>query len=165
MSSIDIGSPAVNGDGGIIGPRTVINRENPANAYGTITMVQIYCGTSLVGCKVATFEEISPNYFTTRATEYIGAVASGATRTFEVTLDVRTGDFIGIYFSAGNIDVMLTTPVPGYWRVSNDYIPCTNQDFGDYKITRIVSLYGEGEYIPPQKDRSRTGIYTFKTLK
>jgi len=93
-------------------------------------------------CEVATFYVVSGDNLTTRDTYAIGNVTAGAKQTFAVDLDVEVGDYIGIYNSAGAIEVDLSGG-SGLWRLNSDEIPCTNETFGSEADNRI-SLYAEG---------------------
>lgn len=141
---IDIGSPAID-RGSVRQPLyTYVNEDNPANEDGTITQVEIYAvdGQDLVNCEVAIFFVVSGDNLSTRDTEYIGAVVGGAKRTFAVDLDVKAGDFIGIYFTAGQIE-SIGSGFVGVWSKYGDQIPCTDVGFSSFGDDAI-SLYGTG---------------------
>ena len=149
-TDIDIGSPAIDRATEWGTNLTLIVRDNPANASGIITSVEIYAytGYDLTNCEVATFYRPDPdgfpNNFSTRDTEAIGTVTGGSKQTFGVNLDVQTGDYIGIYYSGGYIEKD-ATGYDGIWNSSgNDYIPCTNQSFGTHVANVTVSLCGTG---------------------
>jgi hypothetical protein len=63
-------------------------------------------------------------------------------RTFAVDLDVEEGDYLGMYFTIGNMERDLSG-YDGCWFCSGDNIPCTDVTFsvvaGD-----AISLYGTG---------------------
>ena len=139
-TAIDVGSAAIDRSFSWTS-LTYVAKENPANATGQITSIEIWAAVSLTDCKVATFFVVSGNNLSTRDTETIGAVTAGAKRTFEVDLDVQVGDYIGIYFTAGEIE--LTTSGTGIWTFDGDKIPCTNQLF-TAEADRLLSLYGTG---------------------
>jgi len=141
MASIDIGTAAIVRGSFITTNQTVIAVSNPANASGKITSVEIYAETSMTNVKVATFY-VKPTYiFTTRDYQYLGNVAEGAKRTFTVDLDVVIGDYIGIYYNAGNM--YRDTTGSGYWSITEDYIPCTDV-YMDKLDSKTISLYGTG---------------------
>jgi len=138
---IDIGMPAINRANSFIGPRTAINKGNPANETGTITSVEIWATTDLTDCEVATFFVVSGNNLSTRDHEAIGTVTAGSKQTFPVDLDVQAGDYLGIYYSGGEIE--RDAGGDSVWIDSADRIPCV-----DYTFTLppegIISLYGTG---------------------
>jgi len=126
--------------------RTVIDAINPANATGRITSVEIWADRNMSSVKVATFYRPDPdNYplnFSTRDYQSIGAVTAGAKRTFEVDLDVVTGDYLGIYYSSGTLDQDVGGD--GQWNTyPTDNIPCDNVEFV-LTANRTISLYGTG---------------------
>jgi hypothetical protein len=153
--TIDIGAAAIDREYGYASGYTRIGKENPANANGSITSVQIYAGSDLSGCEVATFIDEGSNNFSTRDSETIGSVTSGSTQTFSgLDMAVQTGDYLGIYYSTGTLDFDATGA--GAWMASGDLIPCSSQTFSLY--TRTLSLYGEGEGEgATEKESSDTG--------
>ncbi|GAI75889.1 unnamed protein product, partial [marine sediment metagenome] len=139
---IDIGSEAINRTYNWGAQRTLINRTNPANETGKIVTIKIY-GTNLNSVKIATFFNVSGNYFSTRDWQSLGNVGTGY-KEITVDLEVAKNDYIGIYFSAGTLDIDLNGG-DGDWAVSyQDLIPCTNKLFTLNSTTQIISLYGEG---------------------
>jgi len=139
-TEFNVGTPAIDRESYLTG-RTAVNKNNPASYSGRITCVHIYANTDLTDCEVATFYVVSGDNLSTRDTEYIGAVTAGSKQTFPVNLTVQTGDYIGIWFTGGNLD--RTYDAPGSWYKAGDFIPCTDVLFskGD---KGIVSLYGTG---------------------
>jgi len=142
MALIDIGSAAEDrAFDGTFG-YTRVDKANPANETGTITSIEIWAGTSLENCEVATFFVVSGNFLSTRDTHTIGAVTGGSKQTFSgLSLDVQAGDYIGIYFTAGTLDQ--GEAGVGLWYIQSDEIPCVNTEFSWYGEGEI-SLYGTG---------------------
>ena len=138
---IDIGMPAIN-RGSSFGVFTIINSGNPANTAGTITNVEIWALGNLSNCEVATFYGSGTTY-STRDYETIGTVTSGSKQTFGVDLDVEIGDFIGIYYTAGNVE-RDTSGFEGCWSKSGDLIPCANETGWNIISGDAISLYGTG---------------------
>jgi len=139
---IDIGCPAIDRTNDLAPSRTAVNKGNPANASGKINRVEIFAAGDLTNCEVATFYVVSGNNLTTRDTHYIGSVTSGSKQTFTVSLNVETGDYIGIYFSGGvsGIDTHVSGG-EGLWYTTGDHIPCSNYTF-TLGATWLASLYG-----------------------
>lgn len=137
--SINAGYEAIDRDTSL-GIRTAISKGNPADATGTILSVEIWALSELSNCEVATFYEGAANTFTTRDNEAIGTVTAGSKQTFNVNLDVQAGDYIGLYYSAGTLELS-TTGGAGAWWVAFDCIPCTDQLFDSYD-NYMMSLYG-----------------------
>ena len=140
-TAIDIGSPAIN-RASWISYQTSVQKTNPANASGKITSVEIWAYSNMSNCEVATFYVVSGNNLSTRDTQAIGSVSSGSKQTFEVDLNVQEGDYIGIYYETGGIEMDVSGGA-GKWYKSGDNIPCTDVTFG-FSAGHIMSLYGTG---------------------
>lgn len=143
--AIDIGAEA--SDRGKFAPSyfTFIALDNPANESGHITDIEIYAveGYDLSGCKVGTFYEGETGHFTCRDYATIGDVEAGEKRTFSsLSIDCIVGDYIGIYFSEGQIEA----DSPGYAglrRYSGDAFDAGEQEY--YLLSGYtMSLYGYG---------------------
>lgn len=143
---IDIGAEAID-RASSLGVYTLICQDNPANATGTITSVEIWANTDLSNVEVATFQHVGKQYFTTRDSEVIGSVTAGSKQTFPVSLEVQEGDYIGIYYSAGAIELD-TSGYTGIWYKAGDQIPCENLLFSSM-VGYGISLYGKSEEAPP----------------
>jgi len=105
ISGIDAGSTAINRTSFTGLPSsTLIDTHNSANANGIITSVEIWASNNMIGCRVGTFYLVSGTTFKCRDSATIGTVASGSKQTFAVDLIINTGDFIGIYFTSGDIE-------------------------------------------------------------
>jgi len=143
--NIDIGYPAADRISTAT-TNTIVNQVNPANASGKITSIEIWAYAELANCEVATFYVVSGNNLSTRDYESIGTVTSGSKQTFSVDLDVEEGDYLGVYFTAGNIEGDAETV--GMWTTgtlnpTEDHIPCTNFEFS-VLANWGISLYGTG---------------------
>lgn len=91
---------------------TYLDKNNPANASGTLTSMSFYfevADASSVKC--GTFRVSGPNYFTCRDYENIGSVSSGSKQTFSgLNCTVSTNDLLGVigegsigyYYSSGS---------------------------------------------------------------
>lgn len=140
MAAIDVGGEAINRAYSYIEGRTLVAKDNPANATGKITTVEIWAFEQLLNCEVAIFFVVSGDNLSTRSTVAIGTVAAGSKQTFPVDLDVEAGDYIGIYYTDGKIEI--DDSVAGMWEKEGDYIPCINEAFG--AVAYVPSLYGIG---------------------
>lgn len=146
---IDIGAFAIDRTNTFTGPFTVVNKVNPANATGKITSVEIWANTDLANCEVATFFVVSGNNLSTRDYEPVdngngeGVVIAGSKQTFVVDLNVTVGDYIGIYYSSGQLERTISGGV-GAWYSTNDYIPCEDTEFTGTSSTYTLSIYGTG---------------------
>lgn len=124
-----------------IGIYTMVNKTGPALYSGTVQRVRIWANTTLYNCEVATFYVVSGNNLTTRSNQTIGTVQSGAAREINVNLNVQKGDYIGMYYTAGKMDVDVGSSA-GLWYLSGqDGIPCTNKTFY-FSSNYTISLEG-----------------------
>jgi hypothetical protein len=118
---------------------TLVNKENPALHDGAIRMVGIYSPQGLKNVKIATFYRRYTNTLATRDYVSIGNIGSGE-QIFEIAIEVRKGDWIGMSFTSGTIDTD-TSGFDGIWAKGEDNIPCTYERFtwcdGD-----VISLGG-----------------------
>lgn len=128
---------------------TYINRGVTATGTGTITRIEMWVHTNLTDCKVATFYLDGGNFLTARDVVTIGAVASGAKRTFTedsgsdpIALEVEIGDYIGFYASAGSMELDISGEA-GKWFDSGDQTACINNEFG-LSGDDGISLLGTG---------------------
>jgi len=155
--AIDIGPAAIDRSTFFDSGYTIVAKENPANDTGTITRVEIFAvsGKDLADCEVATFYVVSGDNLSTRDSETIGSVTSGSKQTFSgLDMDVQSGDYIGIYYSAGQLE--RDASGDGTWYQGGDRIPCTN--FGFITWDNIaVSLYGTGGAGVTEKQSSDSG--------
>lgn len=156
VDEVNVGSEAIERDSIYGVPMTLINKDNPANASGKITSVEIYPSSTgdLANCEVATFYRPDstgyPNKFTTRGTHTIGAVTGGSKQTETVNLTVEGGDYLGMTFTAGAIEYSSTgSGYDGVWSSTGDSIPCTNATFS-FSLGATISLKAtnaiSGEY-------------------
>jgi hypothetical protein len=156
MADIDIGSAAVDRASDASNAYTYALYDNPANASGSITSVEMWAYYSLSNCEVATFVAEGSNVFSTRDSETIGSVTAGSKQTFSgLAMDVETGDYIGGYWSAGLLE-RDNIGYSGYAYLSGDHIPCSSVTFSTIG-NRTMSLYGEGEVTVTEKTSSDTG--------
>ncbi|MBA7593027.1 hypothetical protein ES708_35236 [subsurface metagenome] len=121
---------------------------NPANRTGKIKNIEIYGDdvVNLLGVTVATFYRKEENNFYTRDYEYIGDVAPGKKRIFEVDIDVSSGDYIGVVAKSSSL---IQTDISGGDNIMykhGEYIPCENENF-NVQTGWVISLYGKGKTI------------------
>ena len=140
---VDVGSPAINRLSTVPNLQTYVIKDNPADNSGKITSIEIWANENLSNCEVATFFVVSGDNLSTRDTHAIGSVTAGSKQTFPVDIEVEAGDYIGIYYSDGALDMTSSGGV-GYWVAYGDKIPCTNVAFDWNTSERILSLYGTG---------------------
>ncbi len=140
MAVITLGSDATD-RAGASATATIICEESPASTAVLITSVSIWANTNLGGCVVATFYNTGGNNFTARDSHAIGTVSAGAKRTFSVNLIALAGDYIGIYFSSGGVDVN-TGGGQGLWYGAGDLT--SGSGTYSHQSTWTMSLYGTG---------------------
>lgn len=149
MAVIDVGAAVIDRGSYSAVTATRIEGSNAANDTGTIAKVEMWfklpAGENV---EVATFIHEGSNVFSTRDSEAIGDVPVGSKQTFTgLDMDVATGDYIGIYGTAGYIERDSSGGV-GYWYTAGDQISCTSVTF-TWSADNIMSLYGEGETEAP----------------
>jgi len=139
-----IGNEAIDRNNFLTYNYTYVDKNNPSVITGIITSIEIWANIAMTGCKVAIFVA-SGNSLSTRNIEAIGDVTVGYNK-FNVNLNVVTGDYIGIYFTAGGIDCDIFTDIGETWYLQHDWIPCTDKIFFP-TTNRIMSLYGIGDIL------------------
>lgn len=155
MSAIDIGSEAIDRATFLTYNYTLIDKTNPANLSGRITSVALYAVVEMSGIKVGIFTEAPANTFTVRDWQSLANCPAGY-KEYAVDLNVEAGDFIGIFFTGGQLEVD-TASGDGWWLENADYIPCTGQAFA-FTASRAASIYGIGTTESPG-GASRQGFF------
>lgn len=141
--SIDIGSGATDRTSTIASGYTLLDKNNPANADGKITMFEFWFNTNASGVKVGTFYHETENILYSRDFEIIGNVASGSVQSFlGLDCDVKTDDHAALYYSGGSLE-RDTTGGLGFFYLSGDFFDGLEHGF----ITgagAFLSIYGTG---------------------
>jgi hypothetical protein len=148
---IDIGSEAIDRAGVNAATHdTTINKDNPANADGIITTIEIWAHANLTNCKVGIFYLTDGypagyhNRFKCRSAATIGSVTAGSKQTFSgLHLEVRVGDYLGMFWDYGSMEM----DYPGYagnWSYPGDMCVVGSEDNYDFEDTTTLSLYGSG---------------------
>ncbi|GAI99343.1 unnamed protein product, partial [marine sediment metagenome] len=148
MVVIDIGEPAINRSSAIgLDGYTIVSKGNPANGTGIITTIEIYADVATTGVRVGTFYATNGNTLKCRDSQYIGNIVHYYS-SHPVTLDVVTGDYIGIYFTDGSIDLDADGSI-GAWRIAGYYIEPGYE--ATYRLTTTwrISFCGTGSTILP----------------
>ena len=143
---ITMGNEAIDRSASYKGHYTNINLNNPANASGKIKIIDIFAGVNMADVEIATFFNVGGNNYSTRDTAVIGTVIAGSKQRFSVDLDVVEGDFIGLYWTTGELHYDCTGEV-GIASKEFDHIPCVNQEFTPYAgyVISIKAMGGVGE--------------------
>ncbi len=147
VSDIDVGSaPVERAFYTQLSSRTWVDKENPANASGTLHSVKIYAKSVLFdisGVRVGTFYLTNGNTLKCRDSVVIGDVEAGAERTFTgLSIDVQAGDYIGCYFTGGNIQF----DFEGY---DGEAIDPNDEAEYIWNAGEAISLYGYGDIEAP----------------
>lgn len=143
---IDVGAGAIDrGDAWSISWITYICKDNPANASGTITSVEIWANTDLGSCKVGIFYKTNGDTLKCRSAATIGDVTAGSKQTFPLdpALAVEAGDYIGIYALSGSLEAD-GSGFGGTWWLLYDHCIVDDEDTYDTYADTAVSLYGTG---------------------
>lgn len=136
-ASQTLGLPAVNRANVVPATLTYIAVDNPATADGIIERVQIMAnvGNDLANTVVGTFFLVAGTTYECRDSVAIGAVTG--LQTFEdLALEVNTGDYIGIYFTAGNLENDVAGE-GGLYEVAGEHI-----DPGDQAVYALQAAEG-----------------------
>ncbi|GAI74628.1 unnamed protein product, partial [marine sediment metagenome] len=143
---IDIGTEALSRVTNTSFGYTYILKDNPANASGKITQIEVYIRPSpTANFKVATFYNVTGTNFSTRDSHFIGVLTSGYHCFTGLDITVKEGDYLGFYMSGGGLS-MDNEGGEAYWYLAGDNIPCENVTFiVTGNTTRILSLYGTGK--------------------
>ena len=128
---------------------TFVTKGNPANATGIITACLIWAASACENVEIAAFTAVG-NDLTTRGYASLPNLASGNNSFLAVDSDftpfeIRTGDYIGIYFTDGlhvGVDLNRGDGV-GLWRKAGDHIPAVGETF-TLTATEDMSIYAEG---------------------
>lgn len=147
MAAIDIGAAAIDRNFHRSAGTTYVTEDNSANGTGVIDTVETWfrAGSPGSDVEVATFIDEGSNVLSTRDSELLGSVTDGSKQTFSgLDMDVRTGDWLGIYMTAGQIERTNETAGQGIWQKGGDYIPASSAGFTYISNHGWFSLYGTG---------------------
>ena len=147
MADIDIGSAAILRSGTMSYGYTILDDNNPANATGILTMVQMYCIEITTGIWVGTFYNTGGNTYKCRDSVYIATSPIGVGTHTELSIEVQTGDIIGIYYPSGRISQDAAGGVRNL-RLEGNYASPGAEGTYTAQSSRVLSLYGEGQ-LPP----------------
>ena len=149
VSDIDVGADPIDRTDSYFGLLTLIDKNNPANASGTLHSVKIWAYTNITGLRVGTFYTTNGDTLKCRDSELIGDVEAGAERTFtELSITVVEGDYIGCYFTGGDIEGDLSG-FSGVWTMFGEYIDPGDEWTYTLGAECAISLYGYGDIEGP----------------
>jgi hypothetical protein len=143
--AIDVGSTASNrGSSADINGYTYITKDNPVNANGVITSVEVWANGNMTGLKVGTFFG-SGTSWTNRDYETIGNVTAGSKQTFSgLSIDTQTNDLLGCVNTGGNIEIDTTGGSGHYWKQYDQFGAGTQTYTDPGYATTVFSLYATG---------------------
>lgn len=149
--AIDVGAPCIDGDtsDGWAG-YTIVSDQNAANDIGTIDYICIWWNQDPADAEAGAFSE-SSNDLTCVAGAHVALPDRGVGEqeynapTDFTAFNINTGEYIGIYFSAGAEEAQNIDPDPGgCWYLSGDQLPCDAATFSEYRTLRLYSIYATG---------------------
>ena len=157
MAAIDVGNAAIDRATESTEGATYIDLANPANLSGKITSIELWFnGITATGVKVGTFSG-SGGQYTSRDVATIGNVTSGSKQTFSgLSINVVAGDFIGIFFSSGGLELD-TTGGSGVYNKLGDQFGTGVQTYA-LNATHAMSTYGAGFEAPTVTTQAVTVI-------
>lgn len=143
--TIDIGGDASDRNSSSGHGYTIVDKTNPSDGTGTITQVQVWAVNSLTGFRVGTFFLVSGTTYQCRDSETIGNVAWGSIQTFSgLSFAVTLGDFMGNYFTGGDIEFG-TSGGSGDYYAAGEYIdPDDSASMALDDADAVLSCYGTG---------------------
>lgn len=176
--SIDIGCEAIARPDGAGYNTTWINEGNPANDTGTINSVEIWAQANLTGCKVGIFYATVANEphwtkYKCRSAVTLGTVTSGSKQTITtdsesnaISLDVVTGDVIGIYFSGASSVIECTEAGGDGIRVATTDHVVVDDETAYVATSGTLSLYGVASTVavPTVVTNAATSVGSFSAI-
>ncbi|MBA7588133.1 hypothetical protein ES708_30183 [subsurface metagenome] len=142
---IDVGADPIDRSSSRFAGSTIIDKNNPANASGILHSIKIWAASTIAGLVVGTFYTTNGSILKCRDSELVGDVEAGAERTFtELSIAVEEGDYIGCYFSTGDIELD-AEGFEGIWRITKDHTTPGDEAFYMFAPEQAMSLYGIGE--------------------
>jgi len=147
--TIDVGSAAINRSyWSAINGYTQVEGANTANADGTIDTVEVYVASATSGnsVKAGTLEESPDNYLTCRDSEVLGEVSFGYNEFTGLSIDIETGDVIGVV-ETNSKTVWIDRGISGgteKWYKAGDYLNPLDEGSFTSSSGQLLSIYGTG---------------------
>jgi len=144
-TTIDVGSAATDRGTYLGATYTAIDKANPANATGTLDTVEVWAYATITGSKIGTFSGSGTDY-DDRDYASVGSIASGSKQTITgLSIDVTSGDFIGIYMPATcYIEAGTEAGAVAVYRKAGDYF---GTGVNTYALLNgyAISIYATGD--------------------
>jgi hypothetical protein len=148
MTVINLGDTVIDRPGATCPDNTVISQANPATVAGILHTVKVWCNVSFTSFKPGIFYWVSGTTWKCRSSVAIGAVVSGAERTFTgLSLPFQPGDCIGCYFLAGEMEIDAGAFAGFKMASSQDCADPDDECFYSANDGWTISLAGIGESI------------------
>lgn len=159
--AVDIGVEAINRTSAASANYTRIHREGPAAVAGTITSIEIWAFANITGLRVGTFYTTNGDTLKCRDSEAIaGTITAGSKVTKAVTIAVEIGDYLGLYFTGGNIESS-PSGYAGWWHKEGEHID--PNDEADYTPAED-GTFSLGGYITPPLTIKPSGSISAKMV-
>lgn len=150
--AIDIGSVPGDWVSYLTAGYTAIEKSNPANEDGTITAVQFWVHTNIVGLRVGTFYTTNGDTLKCRDSATLGDFAAGEHEATEdsgaapLAIEVKTGDYIGLYWpDTGAVKLLTTGGAVGIWNIpAEEHIDPGDEAAYSYAAGYQLALGGTG---------------------
>ncbi len=168
-TTLDIGSAATNRADALPATLTCLDLNNPANANGVITSVEVWAATNLTGLRVGTFYLVSGTTYKCRDSAIIGSVISGSKQTITtdsagnpLAIAVVAGDVIGCYYDTGSLKDDSSAPPYTLLRwFAGERIDPGDQETYHSNLGSALSLYGIGVTYDYEYEFNVSGQHTF----
>ena len=140
--AVDIGAEATERGALSSADKTLINKEHPATVAGEITSIDIWAQSDITGLRVGTFYLTNGNTLKCRDSEAIaGTIAEGSKVNKEVTIAVEIGDYIGCFYTGGEI-FRDSAGYAGLWDSAGEHIDPDDEDDYSFASGDCISLGG-----------------------
>lgn len=144
---VDIGGPASDYEINWAAGSTYITNENPANANGTITEVDIFAENAGNNVYLGIFYVVSGNTLKCRSAANVGSLNVGINNNVAVSLAIETGDYIGSY-CANEDCISRHMPASGaydlWYHASNGCVVDSQITYVYFADRSRISIYGTG---------------------
>jgi len=155
--SIDIGSPAINGNDYLVSNETHIDSNNPANENGSLDTIEVWSLYGMTGFRAGTFYLVSGTTYKCRDSETIGNVTGYSKQTFTgLTINAVANDRMGSYQGTGFLECDTEAANDLFWA-SGEHIDPDDEATYNNTGTYAMSIYGTGGGGVTAKTSAETG--------
>lgn len=160
VSDIDVGAIPIDRNNVISATYTLIAKDNPANASGTLQNVKVYAGAlAILGFRVGTFYITNGNTLKCRDSVVLGDVAADTLETFTgLSIAVEIGDYIGCYWATTGVIEASDSGMAGVWYILAEYIDPGDEVEYTLMAGWAMSLYGYGDIEVPGLENKSANI-------